>query len=98
VCSTEFLTERTGGGKSDSKNEAICVRRRANYEDNIKPDLREVECDDDWIPVAQHSADEEGRGGSWYKLPGAGGPGRGPTMLHMFRFFLVVSLFVYCPN
>jgi hypothetical protein len=30
------------------------------------------------------------------KLPGPGGPEGGPTVLHMFLFFSVVSLFVHC--
>lgn len=39
VCSTEFVPEHTRGVKIISKNEALRVRRRANYEDNIKLDL-----------------------------------------------------------
>jgi len=39
VCFTEFVPEHTGGVKIISKNEALRVRRRANYEGNIKLDL-----------------------------------------------------------
>lgn len=39
MCSTEFVPEHTRGVKIISKNEALRVRRRANYEDNIKLDL-----------------------------------------------------------
>ena len=35
VCFTEFVLEHTGGVKIVSKNEALRVRRRANYEGNI---------------------------------------------------------------
>jgi hypothetical protein len=34
VCFTEFVPEHTVGVKIIRKNEALRVRRRANYEDN----------------------------------------------------------------
>jgi hypothetical protein len=35
-----------------------------------------------------------GGGGSWYKLPAVRKGGRGPTVLHMYLYISVVSLFV----
>jgi hypothetical protein len=42
IC-VESVLEHTVGVKIISKNEALFVRRKTNYEDNIKLDLRELE-------------------------------------------------------